>query len=388
MFYMTEERQLMVNITKEFMEKEARPVVLEHEKQEKFPFELYKRASELGLLGIPFPESHGGLGSDWTTFALVVEEIGKVMPILAIAIGSSSVLAGGLVETAGTPEQIEKYMIPANQGDIIFAGAFTEATGGSNFFEMQGNAVQDGDEWVINSTKLFITNAGGAADVYLVLVRTGELEPATATGFSFFFVEKGTPGFTTAPPEIKMGFHGSNSGVVTLKDVRVPKENLLGKAGDGLKYLIVNSPDEFMLAGALCLGMAEGAYDMALSYSMQRMQHGKSMFDNYQVTRHKLADMKLEIETLRSLIYTAYEMRDAGTMPMEWGRMLKIKASKVAEYVAGEAIQLHGGVGVIFGTGVERFWRDAKINQIAGGSLEACRESIASAIRADYYKTS
>lgn len=386
MYYLTEERQLMINITKEFMEKEAKPLVMEYERTEKFPFELYKRAGELGLLGIPFPEKHGGLGSDWTTFALVIEEIGKVMPILAIAIGSSSVLAGGLVETAGSPEQIEKFMIPACKGDIIFAGAFTEATGGSNFFEMQGNAVQDGDDWVINSNKLLITNAGGAADVYLVLVRTGELDPATATGFSFFFVEKDRPGFTTAPPEIKMGFHGSNSGSVTLKNVRVPKENLLGKAGDGLKYLVVNSPDEFMLAGALCLGMAEGAYDMALKYSMERMQMGKSMFDNFQVTRHKLANMNMEIEALRDFIYMTYDLRDRGIIPKDRSRMLKIKGSKVAEYVAAEAIQLHGGVGVVKGTGVERFWRDAKINQIAGGSIEALNDGIAQSIRVNYSK--
>ena len=386
MFYLTEERQLIVNITKEFMEKEAKPVVLEYEKSEEFPFKLYKRAGELGLLGIPFPEKHGGLGSDWTTFALVTEEIGKVMPMLAIAIGSSSVLAGGLVETAGSPEQIEKFMIPACQGDIIFAGAFTEATGGSNFFEMQGNAVQDGADWVINSNKLLITNAGGAADVYLVLVRTGELDPATATGFSFFFVEKDRPGFTTAPPEIKMGFNGSHSGSVTLKNVRVPKENLLGKAGDGLKYLVVNSPDEFMLAGALCLGMAEGAYDMALKYSMERIEMGKSMFDNFQVTRHKLVNMKMEIEALRDFIYMTYDLRDRGNIPMDRSRMLKIKGSKVAEYVAAEAIQLHGGVGVVKSTGVERFWRDAKINQIAGGSIEALNDGIAQSIRAGYSK--
>jgi len=386
MYYLTEERQLMINITKEFMEKEAKPLVMEYEKTEKFPFELYKRAGELGLLGIPFSEKHGGLGSDWTTYALVTEEIGKVMPILAIAIGSSSVLAGGLVETAGSPEQIDRFMVPACKGDIIFAGAFTEATGGSNFFEMQGNAVQDGDDWVINSNKLLITNAGGAADVYLVLVRTGELNPATATGFSFFFVEKDRPGFTTAPPEIKMGFHGSNSGSVTLKNVRVPKENILGKAGDGLKYLVANSPDEFMLAGALCLGMAEGAYDMALKYSMERMQMGKSMFDNFQVTRHKLANMNMEIEALRDFIYTTYDLRDRGIIPMDRSRMLKIKGSRVAEYVAAEAIQLHGGVGVVKGTGVERFWRDAKINQIAGGSIEALNDGIAQSIRASYSK--
>lgn len=385
MYYLTEDRQLMINITREFMEKEAKPLVMEYERSEKFPFELYKRAGELGLLGIPFPEAHGGLGSDWTTFALVTEEIGKVMPILAIAIGSSSVLAGGLVETAGSPEQIERFMIPACKGDIIFAGAFTEATGGSNFFEMQGNAVQDGDEWIINANKLLITNAGGAADVYLVLVRTGELD-ATGGGFSFFFIEKDRPGFTTAPPEEKMGFHGSNSGSVTMKNVRVPKENLLGKAGDGLKYLVANSPDEFMLAGALCLGMAEGAYDMALKYSMERMQMGKSMFDNFQVTRHKLVNMNMEIEALRDFIYTTYDLRDRGIIPMDRSRMLKIKGSKVAEYVSAEAIQLHGGVGVVKGTGVERFWRDAKINQIAGGSIEALNDGIAQSIKANYSK--
>lgn len=388
MFFMTEERELMVNITREFMENEARPVVLEHERNDKFPMELYQRASELGLLAIPFPEEHGGLGADWTTFALVVEEMGKVMPGLAIAIGSSTVLAGGLVESAGSPEQIEKYMKPANRGELIFAGAFTEATGGSNFFEMQGNAVQDGDDWIINSTKLFITNAGGIADVYLVIVRTGDLEPGTANGFTFFFVEKDTPGFTTAPPEEKMGFHGSYSGTVTLKDVRVPKENVLGEVGDGLKYLAFNSPDEFMLAGALCLGIAEGAYDMVLKYSMERQQRGKSLFDNFQVTRHKLANMKFEIESLRGLVYMAYDLRDKGTMPMEWGRMLKAKAPQVAEFVAGEAIQLFGGVGVIEGTGISRFWRDAKINGIAGGSIGACVDGFADAIRANYYKQS
>lgn len=386
MFYMTEERQLMVNITREFMEKEAKLAALEIEQTEEFPYQLYKRAGELGLLGIPFAEEHGGLGADWTTFALVIEEIGKVMPILGIAIGSSSVLAGGLVETAGSPAQIEKYMIPACKGDLIFAGAFTEATGGSNFFEMQGNAVQDGEDWILNTNKMLITNAGGAADVYLILVRTGELNPATASGFSFFFVEKGTPGFTVAPPEKKMGFHGSNSGALTLKNVRVPKENLLGKAGDGLKYLAANSADEFALAGALCLGMAEGAYDMALKYSMERMQMGKSMFDNFQVTRHKLAGMSMEIEALRDFIYTTYDLRDDGVITMDRSRMLKIKGSKVAEYVAAEAIQLHGGVGVVKGTGVERFWRDAKINQIAGGSIEALLDGIALNIRANYFK--
>ncbi len=386
MFYMTEERQLMVNATREFMEQEAEPVALAHDRDKEFPLKLYKRAAELGLLGVPFPVDQGGLGSDWTTFALVYEEIGKVMPILGIAIGSSSILAGGLVSTAGSPEQINKYMIPANKGQLMFGGAFTEATGGSNFFEMQGRAVQDGDEWVINSTKLFITNAGGAADVFLVLVRTGDLNPSTAEGFSFFFVEKDAPGLTQASPEIKLGFNGSNSGTVTLKDVRVPQANLLGKAGDGLKYLAVNSPDEFMAVGALCLGMAEGAYEMALTYSMERMQNGKSLFDNFQVTRFKLAQMKLEIESLRGLVYMAYDMRDKGTMPMEFGRMLKIKGPLVAEYVAGEAIQIHGGVGIVSGTGVERFWRDAKVNQIAGASIEACQDALGAAIRANYYK--
>lgn len=386
MFYLNEDRQLMVNITREFMEKEVKPVVMKYEDSAEFPLELYKRAGELGLLGIPFPEDQGGLGSDWTTYALVVEEIGKVMPVLAINIGSSSVLAGGLVQTAGTPEQIEKFMKPANRGDIIFGGAFTEATGGSNFFEMQGSAVRDGDEYVINANKLFITNAGGAADVYLVLVRTGELNPAKAEGFSFFFVEKDRPGFSAADPEIKMGWHGSHSGGLTLKNVRVPKENLLGKEGDGLKYLAYNSPDEFALTGALCLGMAEGAYDMALQYSMERMQQGKSMFDNFQITRHKLANMKMEIEALRDFVFTTYDLRDKGIISPDRSRMLKIKGAKVAEYVCGEAIQLHGGLGVVHGTGVDRFWRDAKISQIAGGSIEALTDGIAQSIKADYAK--
>jgi alkylation response protein AidB-like acyl-CoA dehydrogenase len=183
-----------------------------------------------------------------------------------------------------------------------------------------------------------------------------------------------------------MGWHGSNSGTITLKNVRVPKGNLLGKDGDGLKYLAYNSPDEFMLTGALCLGMAEAAYDMAVKYSMERMQLGKSMFDNFQVTRFKLANMKLEIEALRDFIYTTYDLRDKGMVLQDRSRMLKIKASKVAEYVCSEAIQLHGGVGVVEGTELYRFWIDSKISQIAGGSLEALYDSIAQSVKAEYHK--
>lgn len=380
MWYMTEERQLMLNVAKDFVQNEVKPVALEIDKTSKFPMELLKRTGELGFLGVTIPEEYGGLGGDQTTLALILEEIAKSLPVLTVAMGAHSLLAGGLLEMLGTPEQKKKYLTRAATGEIIMACGSTEGAGGSNQAEFTTRAVLDGDEWVLNGNKVLISNIG-VADVYIVLALTSDMDPVTRTGMSCFIIDAGTPGLLVGKPEHKLGWHGSATGSISFKNCRIPKENLLGPLGGCLQAMFVSATAEFLSCGPVSLGIAEGAYEMALNYSMERVQCGQSLFDRFQVTRHKLARMWGEIESLRALVYSTYALRDAGSMELARGRFLKVKGAEVSEYVAREAIQLFGGVGTVVDTGVERFWREAKVMAIGGASVEALVDQIAMMIK-------
>lgn len=380
MWYITEERQLMLNVAKEFVEKEVKPVALEIDKTSKFPMELLKRTGELGFLGVTISEEYGGLGGDQTTLGLILEEIAKSLPVLTVAMGAHSLLAGGLVEMLGTPEQKKKYLAPAASGEIIMACGSTEGAGGSNQAEFSSRAVLDGDEWVLNGNKVLISNIG-VADVYIVLALTADYDPVTRSGMSCFIIEAGTPGLNIGKLEHKLGWHGSATGSISFKNCRIPKENLLGPLGECLMAMFVSATAEFLSCGPVSLGIAEGAYEMALNYSLERVQCGQSMFDRFQVTRHKLAKMWGEIESLRALVYSTYAMRDGGSLELAKARFLKVKGAEVSEYVTREAIQLFGGVGTVVDTGVERFWRDAKVMAIGGASVEALTEQIAMMIK-------
>jgi len=381
MWYMTEERQLMLNVAKEFVEKEVKPMAMEIEKTHEFPTKLFKRAGELGFLGITVPEEFGGLGGDFTTLCLVCEEIAKSMPVLTVAMTAHSCLAGGLIKMLGTPEQKNKYLTPAATGDIVLACASTEGVGGSNQIEYTTRAVQDGDEWVINGSKVLISNIG-VADAYVILAVTGEkVDPVTRSGMSVFIVDAGTPGLEIGKHELKLGWHGSATGSVSFRNCRVPKDALIGPLHGGMMAMFVSATDEFLSCGPVGLGMAEACYEMALNYSLERVQCGQSMFDRFQLTRHKLVKMYTEIESLRALVYSSAAKRDSGNPSLAEGRMLKAKGYEVSEYVANEAIQLFGGVGTIVDTGLERFWRDAKMMAIGGASVEALNEQIAMMIK-------
>ncbi len=381
MFYMTEERELMRNVAREFVEKECKPVAMEIDRTDEFPLKLFKRAGELGFLGITVPEEFGGLGGDHTTLALVHEEIAKSMPVLGVAMGAHSLLAGGMLELMGTPEQKIKYLVPASTGEFIMACATTEAAGGFNQVEFSTRAVLDGDEWVLNGTKVLISNIG-VADVYIVTAVTADkVDMVSRTGMSAFIVPKDTPGLLVGKPEHKLGWHGSATGSVSFKNLRIPKENLLGPLDGCLPAMVVSATAEFMCCGPAGLGMAEAVYEMALNYSMERVQQGQCMYDRLQVTRHKLVKMWGEIESLRALVYSTYALRDSGSLELARGRLLKVKAAEVSEYVAREAIQLYGGLGCVVDTGVERFWRDAKVLAIGGASVEALNEQISMMIK-------
>jgi len=382
MWYLTEDRAAILASVKEFVEQEVAPAALEIDRTNEFPLALFKRAGELGLLGVTVPEEFGGLGSDQTTLALILEEIAKSLPVLTVAMGAHSLLAGGLIEMLATPEQKKEYLVPACSGEIILACGSTEAVGGDNQVEFSTRAVLEGDEWVLNGGKVLICNIG-VADVYVVIAVTADhVDPVSKAGLSAFLVPAGTPGLGIGKPEHKLGWHGSATGSLSFTNCRIPKENLLGPLGGCLQAMFISATAEFLSCGPVSLGIAEGAYAMALAYSLERQQQGQSLFDRFQVTRHKLVQMYAEIESLRGLVYSTYAERDRGRPCLAQGRLLKVKGAAVSEYVAREAIQLYGGVGVVVDTGVERYWRDAKVMAIGGASVEALQDVIANLIKA------
>jgi alkylation response protein AidB-like acyl-CoA dehydrogenase len=371
-----EERELMRNVAREFVEKEVLPVSLEMDMKEEYPLHLFRRAGELGLIGVVYPEEFGGLGGDWVTKLLITEELSKGSPTLNIAIGAHSSLAGGALNLLGTPEQKHKYLTPAVKGEQILALASTEAAGCFNMGEFQSFAYLDGDEWVINGSKIFITNIG-VADTYIVTARTADhYDHVTRKGFSMFIVEKDNPGLELGKFENKLGWHGSNTGPVYFKNCRVPKENLLGPLHDSVGAFALSACDEYMSCGAVGLGIAEACYDRALAYTKERMQQGKSMYEAHQVIRHKFARMATEIECLRALSFNTAAIRDTGTYPLALARMCKTKGYETAMLCANEAVQLFGGLGVVRETGVERYLRDARLLGIAGGAIEALFDQI------------
>lgn len=377
MWYMNEERELMRKAARDFAQNELAPVALELDGGEAFPIEQFKRAGELGFLGITMPEQYGGLGLDYTTLALVYEEIAKVLPTMCVGMGAHSILAGELLMLLGSDEIQKKYLAPAATGEKILACAQTEGVGAMNHEEWNCRAVKQGDEWVINGSKVFCSNLK-VADAYIVLCPTADhIDPKTKEGITAFIVDADTVGITCGEYEDKLGWHGSATGTLSFSDVHVPAGNLLGMEGKGMMGLLITATNEFMTCGPVGLGMAEAAYDMAYRYSQDRIQCGKSLFDNYQVIRHMLVNMETQIETLRGFVYTTFAEKDEGKMCLARGRQMKIQGARIAQSVADDAIQIYGGLGVVRQTGVERFWRDAKVMCIGGASLEALTDDIA-----------
>lgn len=381
MWYITEGREAVLATARDFVKTEVAPRALEIDETDQFPLDLLKRAGELGLLAITVPEADGGLGLDQTTSALVLEEIAKVSPVLTVAMGAHALLAGGLLQMLGTPAQKDAYLRPAATGEIVLACGSTEAVGGDDQAEFSTRAVLDGGEWVLNGGKVLISNIG-VADVYVVIAVTApQPDPVTKAGLSAFIIPAATPGLGVGKPEHKLGWHGSATGSISFTDCHIPRDNLLGPQDGALQAMFVSATAEFLSCGPVSLGIAEGAFEMARDYAMSRVQLGQTMFDRLQVTRHKLVAMYTQIEALRALVYSTYAQRDAGELELARGRLLKVEGARVSEQVCREAIQIFGGVGVIRETGVERFWRDAKVMAIGGASAEALVDAVAAMMR-------
>jgi len=377
-FALNKEQEAIRTAARDFAKGEFdREIALEHERNHSFPREIWKKACELGFIGIHFPEEYGGQDYGILENALVVEEFCRQDSGIGIALTLAD-FASEIILRCGNEEQKAKYLNPLTEGKMISCGGFTEPDHGSDITLMNTTAVRDGDEWVINGTKTFITN-GTIGDYVNVLCQTDPEASPTYRGQSIILVERGTPGFTDADVGDKMGIKMTSTGELSFNDVRVPASNLVGEENRGF-YQVLEFFDESRIEiAAQALGIAQGAFDRALAYTKERKQFGKKLAQ-FQVTQHKLADMATKIETARLMVYMAAWNYDQGRIDPKLTSMAKMYAARTAVEVADEAIQLHGGYGYMLEYEVERFYRDAKIMEIYEGTREIQKNTIASAL--------
>lgn len=377
-FRLNKEQEAIQKAAKDFAKGEFdKEVALEHERGHKFPTEIWKKACGLGFIGIHFPEKYGGQEYGILENSLVVEELCRADSGLGIAVTLSD-FASEIILRFGSEEQKQKYLLPLTRGDVISSGGFTEPDHGSDITLMNTTAVKDGNEWVLNGVKTFITN-GTISDFVLVLCQTDDRVQPTYRGQSVILVERGTPGFSSADVGEKMGIKMTSTGELSFSNVRVPLSHLVGKENRGF-YQVLEFFDESRIEiAAQALGIAQGAFDRALAYTKERSQFGKKLAE-FQITQHKLADMATKIETARLIVHKAAWNYDQGIMDPKLTSMAKMYAGRVAVEVADEAIQLHGGYGYMLEYEVERFYRDARIMEIYEGTKEIQKNTIASAL--------
>jgi len=352
-------------------------LALELEKNHEFPRKIWQKAGDLGLIGVHFPEAYSGQGLGSLEDILVVEELCRRDSTIGSAVALAS-FASELVLHFGSDELKEKFLPPVAEGRMLSAGAFTEPDHGSDITFMNTTAVRDGDEWVVNGVKTFITN-GGLAGFYSVLCQTDPDVSPSYRGQSLILVEADRKGLSTVDVGAKMGIRMMATAEVTLKDVRVPLTNLVGEEGKGFYHVLHFFDESRIQVAAQALGTAQGAYDRALDYVKQREQFGKKIAQ-FQVTQHKLADMATKIELARLITYKAAWNFDQGRIDPKLTSMAKMYAARTAVEVADEAIQLLGGYGYMTEYEVERFYRDAKITEIYEGTKEIQKNTIASAL--------
>lgn len=376
-FKLGEEYEMLRQSVRDFAEGVLAPGVVDRDEKEYFDRSLFEKMGELGLTAIPFEEKYSGAGMDYLAYAIAVEELGRVDASAADTLSSHLSLGAWPIWRWGTEEQKQKYLIPLVEGKKLGAFGLTEAGAGSDAIAMSCKAVLDGDSYVLNGRKIFITNAE-AADTYVVFARTGPKE-MRSKAFSAFIVEKGTPGFTFGKFEKKMGLRGTQNCDLVFEDCRIPKENLLGKEGDGFKMSMETLDGGRIGIAAQSVGIAQGAYEIALAYAKQRVQFGKPIAA-LQAIQFKLADMALDIKASRLLTYDAAWRKSQGLDFGADAAMAKLKASETANKVANQAVQIHGGYGYTRDYPVERIMRDAKICEIYEGTSEIQRVVIGNAI--------
>lgn len=372
-YRLTEEQRIMQRLARDFAQKEIAPIAAETDEKEEFPREVYNKMAKLGFSGILVPQEYGGIGSTHVTFAIVMEELSKA----SAPIGGCIVPHTGqqrIIYKYGTEEQKKNFIVPLARGERLGAFSLTEPNAGSDAASLQTRALLQGNHYIFNGTKCFVTN-GGEAEQYLVIART-DPNAKRAAGLSAFVVEKGTPGFIFGKKERKMGFRANITRELIFQDCPVPKKNLIGKEGEGLREAMELLDYAKMTAGAGSVGIAQAALDAAVEYAKQRVQFGRPIAA-FQGIQFMLADMAILIEATRALTYNVADMIDKNIPAAKEAAITKVFATDMAMKVTTDVVQIFGGYGYMKDYPVERYMRDAKIGQIYDGTNQIHRAFIA-----------
>ncbi|MBC8204316.1 acyl-CoA dehydrogenase [bacterium] len=372
-YFLTEEQIMLRDMVSDFADNEIRPIAAKIDETSEFPHDTVKKMGELGLMGIPFAEKYGGAGMDNMCYAIAVEEISRVCGSHGITLAAHISLGSNPINLFGTEEQKMKYLTPLASGEGLGSFGLTEPNAGSDAGGTQTTAVLDGDYYIVNGTKNFITNAEHCITAVFTAV-TGKENGRKQ--ISSFIVERGTPGFSIGKAERKLGLHGSSTATLIFEDCRIPKENILGNEGAGFKQFLTILDGGRISIGAMALGIAQGAYEESIKYANERKQFGKSI-SRFQAIQFMIADMATEIQAARHLIYHSARLEDAGLPFARESAMAKLYASEAAMRVTYNAIQIHGGYGFVQDYPVERMYRDAKLCTIGEGTSEIQRIVIA-----------
>jgi butyryl-CoA dehydrogenase len=368
-FQLTEEHEMIRKMVRDFAKNEVAPTAAERDEEERFDREIFDKMAELGLTGIPWPEEYGGIDSDYLAYCIAVEELSRVCASTGVTLSAHTSLAGWPIYKFGTEEQKQKYLRPMAQGEKIGAYGLTEPGSGSDAGAMKTTARLEGDYYILNGSKIFITN-GGVADIYVVFALTDPSQKHKGT--SAFIIEKDFEGFRVGKKEKKLGIRSSPTTEIIFEDCKVPKENLLGNEGDGFKIAMMTLDGGRNGIAAQAVGIAQGALDAAIEYAKERYQFGKPIAANQGIS-FKLADMATSIEAARLLTYQAAWLESQGLPYGKESAMSKLFAGDTAMKVTTEAVQIFGGYGYTKDYPVERFMRDAKITQIYEGTQEIQR---------------
>lgn len=368
-FQLTEEQKIMQKLVRDFAEKEVAPGAAERDEKEEFSREIADTMGEMGFAGICFPEQYGGADADVLSYILAVEELSRADAGVGITLSATVSLCAWPIYNFGTEEQKQKYLVPLAEGTKQGAFGLTEPNAGTDAASQQTVAVADGDHYILNGSKIFITNAG-EAEIYVVFAMTDKAKGVK--GITAFILEKGMPGFSFGKKEHKMGIHSSITNELIFQDVKVPKENMLGQEGQGFKIAMATLDGGRIGVAAQALGIAQAALEHAVKYAKERVQFGKPIASN-QAIGFMLADMATKVDAARLLVYRAAYLKDQGLPYSQEAAMAKMYASDVAMAVATDAVQIFGGYGYSREYPVERLMRDAKITQIYEGTNQVQR---------------
>ncbi len=372
-YQLSKEQEFVRKMVRKFAEEEVAPIAADIDKEHRFPVETVEKMGRFGMMGVPIPKEYGGAGGDNISYAITVEELSRACGSTGVICSAHTSLCAWPILAYGTEEQKQKYLVPLAKGEHLGAFGLTEPNAGSDAGGQQTRAVDMGDHWELNGAKVFITN-GGYSDTYIVMAMTDKKKGTR--GISAFIVEKGFPGFSIGKTEDKLGICASSTTELVFQNCIVPKENLLGKIGDGFKIAMSTLDGGRIGIASQALGIAQGAFDETVEYMKARKQFGRSL-SKFQALQFEMADMKTRLEAARLLIYRAADMKDKGQKYSSHAAMAKLFAAETAMHVTTKAVQFHGGYGYIKDYPVERMMRDAKITEIYEGTSEIQRLVIA-----------